>query len=96
MKTTVQEITQYIVQIANSNPYARIAPDGETAKEISECLKLFASQRSELTDEDVITYFNNHSSVLKETIIKIPVMTRSDVIEMFKWARNKLTEIKGK
>ena len=58
---------------------------------VTEVTESDASQRLELTDEDVITYFNNHSThYMKDNFsFKVPVMARSDVIEMFKWARDR-------
>lgn len=45
---------------------------------------------STLSDEEINTYFSNHSNCLAKSPIKVPAMSRSAVIEMFQWARDRM------
>jgi hypothetical protein len=56
--------------------------------------KVERSQRveREVSDEMIMTYFNNHSThYMKDNFsFKVPVMIRGDVLEFAKWMRNEL------
>jgi hypothetical protein len=45
-----------------------------------------------VTDEDVMTYFNLHASLLKKETPIIQVMTRGDVLKFAKWLQSKLSK----
>ena len=61
-----------------------------TKAQIIDAFNKFSGEKHIPTDEQVMIYFNNHASTLKDQIVKIPVMARSDVLKLVKWIREQI------
>ena len=70
--------------------------DRMETNEIVECIIAFAEvyhreKMKEITDEEIMTYFNNHSNCYSnDSHINIPAMTRGAVLEFANWMRDRM------
>lgn len=64
---------------------------------MDEIEKIYVSQSPpEITDEEVMVYFNNHNNGRMKVANHVPAMSRSDVLELIKWYKSGLTKRMGK